>query len=168
MVPFLLSSVIVLVSRLLFAPTPRRATLARADRGAGDVRAVGCAWCARRSRVVLTAAVEQVIIVPSGCSLESFFAPHCAGEVSPLSVLRCHLELDSGWVCRWLLVCWWLSFGFCVVVPAPVQNASPNAIVHITSHQQPRSHARQSTRARARSTKGGTGKIRYKSSKLRT
>ena len=40
-----------------------------------------------RSRVVLAAAVEQVIIVPSGCSLESFFAPHSAGEASPLSIL---------------------------------------------------------------------------------
>ena len=63
MFAFLPSSVIALVLRLLFVPTPRRATLARADRGAGDVRAtrmrVMCAWVAG-GRVVLAVAVEQV------------------------------------------------------------------------------------------------------------
>ena len=48
----------------------------------------------------------------------------------------------------------------CVVVPAPVQHASPNAIVHIASHQQPRSHACQKVPDHVPGLNGGTGGIR--------
>ena len=72
-----------LVSRLLFKPTPRRATLACADRSDGDVRAtqmrVMCAWVAGGSRRRSRAGVH--------CSL---FFSNCfrsTGDSSLLSIL---------------------------------------------------------------------------------
>ena len=64
-----------LVSRLLVAPTPRRATLACADRGDGDVRVtrmcVMCAWVAGDSRRRSRAGVDYPALLLESFSLRT-------------------------------------------------------------------------------------------------